>query len=92
MKKEFVKRPPRQTIAGIGVDDTSPTDDVEDTESVDNEPTIDDINQFVSMVQLEEDNDDEYNDEMKQTISSLYQMNDEYNPIQDIGFDDLNFA
>ena len=94
VKMEFVKQPPSQTIAGIGVDDTSPNDDVEDTELVDKEPTIDDIYQFISMVQLEEDKDDDYDDEMKQTISSLYQtgMNDEFNPIQDIGFDDLNFA
>ena len=79
IKKVFVKQTPRQTIAGIVIDDTSTDDDNlshdldatdigSENEKEQNEQN-DDLDQLISMVHLANDQDNEEEGAVHQTIS-----------------------
>jgi hypothetical protein len=93
--KDFTKKPPRKTIAEIGVDDASPDTDLDVLSNIDeSQDNDDDLNKILSMIQMgEDDHGDEFDEFQDQTISSLFQqneMNEENNPIG-LDFNALNF-
>jgi hypothetical protein len=98
-KKVFVKRTPRQTTAGIGIDATSDDEDIpshdldaQDTDSDKEIENDDEMDQLISMVHIANEQSDEEDDAIHQTISSMHHIGDQYNATENIDFDDLNFA
>ena len=94
-----MKRTPRQTTAGIGIDATSDDEDIpshdldaQDTDSDKEIENDDEMDQLISMVHIANEQSDEEDDAIHQTISSMHHIGDQYNATENIDFDDLNFA